>query len=101
RGAFTSTRGAAASFADHGTPVAQLVEQRIPNPQVGGSSPSWRAFPLLTGGTNAHDRNPKTRPGVLGPRVQRLLLGGSCRRGCGVRVEPGRAYSPADRQLHL
>ena len=28
---------------DSGTPVAQLVEQRSPKPQVGGSSPSWRA----------------------------------------------------------
>jgi preprotein translocase subunit SecE len=25
------------------TPVAQLAEQRSPKPQVGGSSPSWRA----------------------------------------------------------
>src|SRR5690606_20540254 len=26
------------------TPVAQLAEQRSPKPQVGGSSPSWRAI---------------------------------------------------------
>ena len=33
------------------TPVAQLAEQRSPKPQVGGSSPSWRAiFPRIEDG---------------------------------------------------
>ncbi len=32
---------------DFVTPVAQLAEQRIPNPQVAGSSPSWRVERLI------------------------------------------------------
>ena len=37
---------AACAVAIH-TPVAQLAEQRSPKPQVGGSSPSWRATPAV------------------------------------------------------
>jgi hypothetical protein len=35
------------------TPVAQLAEQRSPKPQVGGSSPSWRARFLEEAGMDA------------------------------------------------
>ena len=43
------------------TPVAQLVEQRIPNPQVAGSSPSRRGSQLQTNGQhNGPDDNGKS-----------------------------------------
>src|SRR4051812_24843034 len=49
---------------DKHTPVAQLAEQRSPKPQVGGSSPSWRA---TRRGDSSSSPNRKARGPMTGP----------------------------------
>src|SRR5512146_369435 len=53
----TSGQGNADPDGTNHTPVAQLAEQRSPKPQVGGSSPSWRASSNLgISRTDSHRR---------------------------------------------